>query len=93
MKRQRNRRTSQAPCSALDGFQAAALLVRRALDQAQSDRPLRRSWKMKKLAAYREGYFAGLLLAYCQHALGDFPEQNADAIREALKPNTKAEAE
>jgi len=75
------------PRSALDGWKAAALIVRRALDDAQKNRPRRRSWKMQRLAAYREGYYAGLLLAHGQHALGEFPGQNADAIRDALKPN------
>ena len=70
--------------SALDGFRAAAVIVRRALDAAAKDRPRRMSGKMRKLAAYREGYYAGLLLAHCQHALGKFPEQNAEEIRKAL---------
>ena len=51
---------------------------------AAKDRPLRRSWKMQRLAAYREGYHAGLLVAHCQHVLGEYPDINASVIRATL---------
>lgn len=79
-------------CSALDGYRAAASVVRRMLDDAAQRRPLLRSWKMQRLAAYREGYYEGLLAAHCQHAMGEHPEHNAEDIRKELKQNAKVDA-
>lgn len=75
-------------CSALDGYRAAASVVKRMLDEAATCRPLRRSWKMQRLAAYREGYYEGLLAAHCQHAMGAHPEHNARDIRNELEQNS-----
>jgi hypothetical protein len=71
----------------LRGYQAAAKRVEEALDRAKEKRPKRCTAKMQKSAAFREGYWNGLLVAHCFHVWGQFPlqEQNAKDIAETLK--------
>jgi len=71
--------------SALRGYRAAAKVIDSLLDEAQKKRPKQTSYKMQRLAAYREGYFDGLLMAHCQHAMGENPEQNQEAIDRAMQ--------
>ena len=92
-KRTRASRRAAPPCSALDGYRAAAIHTIRALDAARKERPRRRTLKMTKTAAYREGYYSGLLTAHCQHALGEYPEVNASVIRATLAPNKEVSIE
>ena len=75
--------------SALDGYRAAEIIVEKALNESSDNCPRRFSNKMKRSAAYRQGYHDGLLVAHCQHALGAAPDCNQEAIRAALTPNTK----
>lgn len=83
---------STTPQDHLRGYVAAAYLVEEMLDESRADRPKRRSLKMAKSAAYREGYWHGLLAAHCMHALGEHPtqEKNAAQIAEVF---AKREAE
>lgn len=74
----------------LDGYRAAAIAVQNMMEEAYSKRP-RKMGGREHLAAYREGYYTGLLLAHCQFAFGEFPQHNATAIEMILSQNEKAE--
>lgn len=63
------------------GYEAARFIVKEMLDAV--DRP-NRSKVNTKSVAYRSGYFMGLLSARCHDALGDFPKDNVEVIRQAL---------
>ena len=71
-----------------DGYRAAAILIERLLADAEAYRPEHWNQDMHKLAAYRQGYYDGLLLAHCQMAMGEFPERNKDVIKKALEGQT-----
>lgn len=68
----------------LDGFKAASLIVRGMLNYASKERPEDRDFSMRETNEYKEGYYNGLLFAHCQHALGEYPSFNVEAIRKAL---------
>ena len=67
----------------LDGYRAAAFHIEDALDKAQAKRPAKQG--KRHLAAYRSGYFDGLVLAHCLTVFGEYPARNADAIKLILK--------
>lgn len=66
--------------SNLNGYTAAGKVIKQALDNAQNNKPRRYSEKWKRSAAYRLGYYDGLLLAHCQLALGEYPTFNQKQI-------------
>jgi hypothetical protein len=72
----------------LDGYRAASIAVENLLDDASSKLPKRLGGR-DHLAAYKEGYYNGLLLAHCQFAMGEFPEHNVTAIELLLSQNAK----
>ena len=69
----------------LDGYRAAEQIIRGLLKASMPRTKC--SAKARRSAAYKHGYAAGLLAAYCQHALGAHPEipQNRDTIIKTLK--------
>ena len=71
----------------LRGYEAAFICIERSLLEAKRHLPRRLSWKHQRLAAYREGYYMGLLTAHCQSALGEHPECNAKEIEAIIKPS------
>ena len=70
--------------SQLDGYKAASFRVCQMVEDAWERRPSRR-YSARQSAAYRDGYYDGLLAAHCLHALGDHPGHNEDAIRSAIQ--------
>lgn len=70
---------SDGSVESLDGYRAAFIAIDNLLDAAASKLPKRLGGR-EHLAAYREGYYNGLLLAHCQSAFGEFPEHNVTAI-------------
>ena len=87
------RRSAPLGCSvtSADGYRAAGIIIKLALAEAQERRPKRCTERMKKTAAYCEGYFAGLVAAACQLALGEYPSFNVETIQRTLSPNEKGE--
>ncbi len=77
----------RAARGALEGYKAASITVEGMLDRAADARPEERNIaKLKSSAAYKEGYYDGLLVAHCFQAWGEFPEhpENAPRIAKAL---------
>jgi hypothetical protein len=52
--------------------------------RAASDAAPKRKGGREHLAAYREGYWSGLVIAYALLSYGEFPAHNAEAINETL---------
>ena len=78
-------KSGEPACSALRGYQVAARVVVEMLDDAARRKPAKASYRMQRLAAYRQGYYDGILAAHCQHALGEYPEQNREAIERVMQ--------
>ncbi len=70
------------------GYRAASIAIENLLDDAASKLP-KRLGNREHLAAYREGYYNGLLLAHSQLALGEFPEHNVNTIEMILSQNNE----
>jgi hypothetical protein len=75
--------------TSVDGYRAAGIIVEKELDYAQAKKP--RRWIGRKTSAYWQGYHDGLLLAHCQHALGEYPSFNVAAIKQTLSLNEKGQ--
>ena len=67
-----------------EGLLATSKVIRLSLDKAEEKKPRRMTKKMRRSAAYWQGYYEGLLEAHCQMALAEFPESNTARIREIL---------
>lgn len=67
----------------LQGYQAASKRIKKAMRAASDAAPKRRGGR-EHLAAYREGYWSGLVIAYALLSYGEFPAHNAEAINETL---------
>lgn len=78
--------------TSVEGYRAAEIRVAQALDAAQLRKPRRFRARMRKLAAYRQGYYEGLLFAHWQLLLGGFPERNEREIRDILGSLNKGSA-
>ncbi len=72
----------------LNGYRAASIAVENLLEDAASKLP-KRLGGHDHLAAYKEGYYIGLLLAHSQLALGEFPEHNVTTIEMILAQNNE----
>lgn len=68
----------------IDGYVAAFKEITAMMREAEKKRPLRHTLKDSKKAAFREGYYQGLVVAHCTKALGEFPDHNKEAIKKAL---------
>lgn len=66
------------------GYEAADKIIGQMVSEARERCPQRPQNRMS--AAFRSGYFEGLLAAQCQLALGEFPNQpeNKKCIEENL---------
>lgn len=67
------------------GYEAADKIISRMVTNARENAPQRAV--NRKSAAYRAGYFNGLVIAHCMMVLGQFPNvpENKDTIDKALK--------
>lgn len=75
----------QVPITQLDGYQAASVLIEKALNSAEKKRPILAGWKLNRRSnEYKQGYYDGLLFAHCLDALGKFPEHNRKQILKTL---------
>lgn len=84
---------TEGSVSALDGYRAAGLEIKAMLAAATKRKPKRHiPQKQQMLAGYRAGYHAGLLMAWCMHSYGEFPQLNAEAIRRVLSQNAPHQA-
>lgn len=70
----------------LNGYLAAGILIKYFLDGAEKRAPSSRARLNRNSAAYRQGLYDGLLIAHCQMALGEFPNNNRAQIEQTLKP-------
>lgn len=57
----------------LEGYQAAFRIINDMLREAQARLTSKPSYKFQRLSAYKHGFCDGLLAAYSQKALGEFP--------------------
>ena len=75
----------------LDGYRAAFIAIQNMMEEAYFRRPKKMGGR-EHLAAYREGYYIGLLFAHCQSAFGEFPEHNVTAIKVILSQHASQSA-
>jgi len=68
----------------LNGFRAASIIIEELLYKAEKENPLRRNKNFRKTSLYRAGYYDGLLITYCQLALGEFPDNNCEIIDKTI---------
>lgn len=76
--------------TSLDGYRAAAVMVETFLKYAEKNRPRRGAFGDRRRAAYREGYYMGLLFAHSMHVFGDFPSKNETPIRTILSQDERS---
>jgi hypothetical protein len=77
-----SRAKKKADPTELDGYHAAEKIIEGLMNKAQAQAPKRHP-KVRN-AAFRAGYFEGLVVCHSLLALGQFPLANSGQIKEAL---------